>query len=131
MPKLYTNRSTLSVIVRIISCLLFILFTYTQFNDPDPVLWISIYGTIALILFISLFTPINNYILLIIACFLIVYSAILIPEIINWIKKGMPSIVETMEAGKAHIEYTREFFGILICLLTLFIIHRSDKVHQA
>jgi hypothetical protein len=70
---------------------------------------------------------INKYILIIIACLLIIYGSILIPEIINWIKKGMPSIVQSMEAGKAHIEYTREFFGIIICLVTLYLIHRGDK----
>lgn len=118
--------SGVSVGVRVTLALLFLLFTATQFNDPDPLLWISIYGTIAILSLSSIFYKIPDIVIYIISALLVVYLAVLIPEIISWIRQGMPSIVESMKAEEPHIEYTREFFGIIICLATLFYL-RSSK----
>ena len=35
-------------IVNILLAIMFLAFTYLQFNDPDPVIWILIYGAMAL-----------------------------------------------------------------------------------
>jgi len=119
------NLTSLSKGIRIFLAILFSLFAYTQFNDPDPLLWISIYGSIAILMVLSIYKKVPKIVLGIIAGVLIVYAAVLIPEIISWINKGMPSIVESMKAEQPHIEYTREFFGIIICLVALFYLQRS------
>jgi len=38
-------------IIGIIFTIVFLLFTYWQFNDPDPILWVPIYGTTAYVSF--------------------------------------------------------------------------------
>jgi len=118
-----------SKILKIVLSVLFILFAWFQRNDPDPALWISIYGILAALCIYSAFQKMNKYILYVFGGLLIVYTAILVPEIINWISQGMPSIVEKMKAEEPHIEYTREFFGLVISLLTIwFLLKKNEKV---
>ena len=41
---------------------------------------------------------------------------------------GMPSIVETMKAEKSYVELTREFGGLVICVVTLaWQLYRNSK----
>ena len=40
------------------------------------------------------------------------------PDILDWINKGLPSITGSMKAESPFIEFVREFFGLLLCLLT-------------
>lgn len=111
---------------RVFLALLFSVFAFTQFNDPDPLLWISIYGTMAVLMIVSIFKRVPQLVLGIIAGILIVYLVVLVPEIISWINKGMPSIVESMSAEEPHIEYAREFFGVVICLAGLWYLGRGE-----
>ena len=42
---------------------------------------------------------------------------------------GMPSIVETMKANKPYVELTREFGGLVVCVVALlFVYFQSRKV---
>lgn len=127
MPNTRT-LSPLSKGLRIFLALLFSVFALTQFNDPDPLLWISIYGTMAVLMIVSIFKKVPKLVLGIIAGILIVYLLVLVPEIISWINKGMPSIVETMSAEEPHIEYAREFFGVVICLAGLWFLRRTKLI---
>jgi hypothetical protein len=47
----------------------------------------------------------------------LLYMGLILPEIIKWIKDGMPSIVQSMKATIPTIEYTRDFLGLLLCLI--------------
>jgi len=46
--------------------------------------------------------------------------AFLLPDFISWLRSGAPTIVDSMKAEQAHIELTREFLGIGLCLIVLF-----------
>ena len=113
--------------LKIFLAIIFALFTYFQFNDPDPLLWISIYGILTILCFVTAFTEIPKFIYWFAYLGLGIYSVILIPEILNWVNKGMPSIVSEMKAEEPHIEYTREFFGLVISLATVFFIQKMNK----
>ena len=76
---------------------------------------------------ITAFMKISKYIFLAVIAILIIYACILIPEIINWISMGMPSIVSEMKAEEPHIEYTREFLGLVISLLSLHFLYKKNK----
>ena len=39
--------------------------------------------------------------------------------LVDWVKKGMPSITGSMKAESPHVEYLREFLGLFIILLAL------------
>ena len=107
---------------------LFLLFAIVQWNDPDPVIWMIFYGVMSLIyILLALGKRFAFYlsVLMLITC--IIYMGFILPEIIKWIKDGMPSIVQSMKATIPSIEYTREFLGLLLCLIACIWVIRVHK----
>ena len=107
---------------------LFLLFAIVQWNDPDPLIWMIFYGVMSLIyILLALGKRFAFYlsVLMLITC--IIYMGFILPEIIKWIKDGMPSIVQSMKATIPSIEYTREFLGLLLCLIACIWVIRVQK----
>jgi len=44
----------------------------------------------------------------------VVWMGTLVPEFINWIEMGMPTITGQMKATEPQIELTREFLGLFL-----------------
>jgi hypothetical protein len=107
-------------ILNTVLCLLFLLFLGVQYNDPDPYLWMPIYGFVAYICGLAALGKYNKTFILIGLSILTIYTLTYIPDFIAWIKMGMPSIVETMKAEKSYVELTREFGGLVISDVVLF-----------
>ena len=108
---------------------LFFLFAVVQWNDPDPLIWMIFYGTMSLIyVLLALEKKLAYYlsILMLITC--IINMGLILPEIMKWIKDGMPSIVQSMKATIPTIEYTREFLGLLLCLIACVWVIRVRKI---
>jgi len=121
-------------IIYIVVAGLFLLFALVQWNDPDPALWILFYGAMSVIylLFVlqNRFAVYLSYFMLIVC---VVCMGIILPEIFQWIKDGMPSIVQSMKATIPTIEYTREFLGLFLSLLAcVWVIrnHKSTLIHN-
>ncbi|MEM6317920.1 MAG: transmembrane 220 family protein [Bacteroidota bacterium] len=115
----------------ILLSLLFVLFAYFQYNDPDPWLWITIYLFVAVISALSAAGKFLTWLIRagILGC--IIGMGMLLPDFIDWITNGAESITETMKTEKPHIELTREFLGLLICALVLFFHHwQAGRVKQ-
>ncbi len=106
-------------ITNIFLSLLFLLFAIVQYNDPDPWLWIVLYSYIALISGMAAFNIRHKWMIGIGLAICIIWNLILLPDFFNWLQTGAESIVEEMKAEKPHIELTREFLGLAICILTL------------
>ena len=107
---------------------LFLGFAIVQWNDPDPVIWMIFYGVMSLIyILLALGKRFAFYlsVLMLITC--IINMGFILPEIIKWIKDGMPSIVQSMKATIPSIEYTREFLGLLSCLIACIWVIRVHK----
>jgi Transmembrane family 220, helix len=107
-------------IVNIILCIIFLLFLGVQYNDPDPHLWMPIYGFVAWMCALAALKKYNKILILTGLGILSVYTLTYVPDFIVWIKMGMPNIVETMKAEKSYIELTREFGGLVVCDVVLF-----------
>jgi hypothetical protein len=43
----------------------------------------------------------------------------LLPDFINWVKMGAPTITGSMKAESPFVELTREFLGLVICFAGL------------
>jgi len=106
-------------IVNIFLSLLFFLFAIVQYNDPDPWLWITLYCYIALISGMAAFNIRCKWMIGLGLAVCILWNLFLLPDFLNWLQAGAESIVEEMKAEKPHIELTREFLGLAICIATL------------
>jgi hypothetical protein len=116
-------------IVQALVGLIFLLFALVQFNDPDPLFWICIYSYVAALVWIGIFLPIHKYYYYFGIAVSFIALIVILPEFITWIKMGAPTITGSMKAEAPHIEYTREFLGILLCAGTLFYYSRRSYRH--
>ncbi len=106
-------------IINILLTIIFLLSAYVQFNDPDPWLWVAIYGLVAGISAAAIFKKYNMIIVYIGIVICVIGIGMLFPELIKWIKMGTPNIAETMKTDRPYIEFVREFFGLFIALAAL------------
>ncbi|MBK8702664.1 MAG: transmembrane 220 family protein [Saprospiraceae bacterium] len=96
---------------------LFLLFAVVQYNDPDPWLWIAIYLTVAVSSGLTSLGRYNRWLAWGTLAAALVWMGLLLPDFIHWIQMGAPSIVGSMKAEAQHIELTREFLGLVLCVL--------------
>jgi hypothetical protein len=99
-------------------CLLFLLFAYWQWNDPDPLIWIGIYGYAALMCGLAaagrfLLPLLLAGVLLGIAGFFYMYPG----GIGDWIAQEWQQ--QDLSMKTQHMEEARESFGLLIVALIL------------
>ncbi|WP_235297715.1 transmembrane 220 family protein [Portibacter marinus] len=99
--------------------LLFLLFAYFQWNDPDGLKWIFYYLIVSLLSFATAFKKNKELYIYITIVATFIWMTFLLPGTIAWIRDGMPTIVESMKASSPYIELVREFLGLLIALITL------------
>ncbi len=97
---------------------LFLLFAYFQFNDPDALRWILVYGLAAIIMGLAAFGIKHK---LIIYLGYVVFGSgfiFLAPGFFEWLTVGKAqNLMERMDNSKMYIEESREFLGLGICLL--------------
>ncbi len=112
-------------IFNLIFFVFFVAFAALQYNDPDPYIWIPIYGYGAILCGLAFRNKYYPYAYLL---GIIIYSAyagfkLFEPDgVWDWFTKyNAPNIADSMKATKPWIEETREFFGLVI-LIVVFLV---------
>ena len=108
-------------ILNLILAVLFVVFASVQINDPDPALWILIYGLMAVACILAAFDQYYNGILTILLLAYAAYSIVFISGVLEWLRaddKGM-LFDDIAKMQYPYIEETREFLGLFICVLVL------------
>src|SRR5687767_4389323 len=108
-------------IFNFVLAVMFLVFAFLQVNDPDPLLWILIYGIMAVTCILAAFGIYKMKFLVAIAVLFAAYSAIYFPGVLEWLgtqNKG-DLFSEEMKASHPYIEEAREFLGLMICLAVL------------
>jgi Transmembrane family 220, helix len=100
---------------------MFLFFASLQINDPDPIVWILIYGLMAVACVLSAFGIHSTWMMLIQALGYLIYTVLLWPSVVVWLNSPDRSLLfddfATMQFP--YIEETREFLGLIICLVVL------------
>lgn len=100
---------------------LFLVFAGLQFNDDpaDVWFWVFIYAGVGVISAFAAFDRYNMWVIVLGIGIVLYKMFIWFPAIAQWFDMGTPSIVGEMEASTPYVETTREFLGLLICLIVL------------
>lgn len=113
-------------------CILLVLFTIVQYNDPDAILWILIYGVSALWAGLAAFRPArfaHNQPLL--AAFGVTLAAVAAGALYDWpqsigdwwqndvVRGGMGALVSMMAPD---YEVVREGLGLIIATVALLVV---------
>ena len=102
-------------ITNFILCIVFIIFALLQLNDPDGVLWFSIYFIVALICLYNNFKPVPKHLLILTIIALLAYSTFHFSLFIDYLEtENKEEIFGEMVYDKPYLEGTREFIGLLI-----------------
>ncbi len=93
---------------------LFVTFALVQYNDPDPLIWMLVYGAVAVLYVLAALHKLHRKVALGAFIATLGWALSYVPAFWDWIQMGAPSIVETMKAEKPYVELTREFLGLVL-----------------
>jgi hypothetical protein len=117
-------------IVNFVLAVMFLLFAFVQINDPDPILWILIYGIMAVTCVLAAFNFYFRKVLIALTVLYVAYSTIYIGGVMEWLGSEDKSALfdEIAKMQYPYIEETREFLGLIICVAVLvFYIFKAPR----
>ena len=86
-----------------------------QYNDPDPLLWIALYGAGSVLLVLAAAGWRRRWAVLVVLGAYAVVGATLLPGFVDWLLHYPGSdLTAPMAADRPHIEESRELVGLLI-----------------
>ena len=92
--------------------LMFALSVVVQFNDPDPIRWVAIYGAAALVCLLSLIKRVRKWQPLVVGVIALIWAATIAPRVVGRVDpKSMFSAWEMKDSG---VEESREMYGLLL-----------------
>jgi hypothetical protein len=103
----------------------FLGFAALQYNDPDPLVWISIYMAMVAVCLLAFRKHYYTWITIALVFVYVGYAAILTPSLLVWWQSKDRGLLfdDLAKMQFPYIEETREFLGLLICLVVLAINH--------
>ena len=120
-------------IVNFLLAAMFLVFAFVQINDPDPVIWILIYGIMAVFCIMAIFEFYPNKFMIGVLVLYALYSIVYLPGLAQWLrsdnKADLFDNIAKME--NLYIEESRESLGLFICIIVLvFYLVRSRKLSK-
>jgi Transmembrane family 220, helix len=105
----------------ILLALMFLSFTVVQYNDPDPWLWIFIYGSMTALCILAARERYFTKVMLALIVGFLIYAALLSPGMLDWWQSPDRSLLfdDLAKMQYYYIEEAREFLGLMICLAVL------------
>ena len=119
-------------IINFILALIFLLFAFVQIIDPDPILWILIYGNMAALCVLAMFKMRFVYWLGATIIFYGIYAGLLIGGAMEWLQSPDRSLLfdDIAKMQYPYIEETREFLGLVICIAAAIFHLLSNRKKQ-
>jgi hypothetical protein len=100
--------------------LLFLASAGLQYNDPDPVIWIALYGAASAVCLAHVMQRSNRPLAILLGVISFVWAATLLPDFVGMVHG--PDLVRGMEADRPEIEAAREAGGLLIVVVTMLFV---------
>lgn len=102
-----------------------------QYNDADPLIWMTIYGYAALVCFMAAAGKYKRWMLLVGIVAFAAYMLSFVPGLESWFyEHDHENIAQSMKATKPWIEETREFFGLLILIIVFLFQYLNMRRHR-
>jgi hypothetical protein len=119
-------------ILKIFFAVLFLLFALVQINDPDPLLWIGVYGSMMMVSIASIYNKYPTRFMIIMASGFLIMTVLYFDGFKTWFDSADRSLLfdDLAKMQYPYIEEAREFLGLLICLAVLifyFWLSRKQK----
>jgi len=117
-------------ILNFILAVMFLAFAFVQINDPDPVVWILIYGIMAVFSVMAIFEFYPKKFMIGVLVLYGLYSLVYLKGLAVWLgsdnKAALFDNIAKME--NPYIEESREALGLFICIgVLIFYVFRARK----
>ncbi len=99
--------------ISIILGVIFLLFSYFQFNDPDPEIWILVYSSAALACYMAYKDLWPSWV------FYVMAAGYAIGGVMQWPPEFEGVLFGDLEMHSLNIELARESIGLGICTLAM------------
>lgn len=108
-------------VINFLLAAMFLVFAFLQLNDPDPYIWIPIYGAMSIVCVMAVFNYYPRVFLIVLTIFYALYSIIYFPGVQEWLSKDDKAQLFDNVAKMEHpfIEESREFLGLCINIIVL------------
>ncbi|HEX5171708.1 MAG TPA: transmembrane 220 family protein [Cyclobacteriaceae bacterium] len=111
--------------------LMFIAFAFVQVNDPDPIIWILIYGAMAVVCLLAAFNIFYRKVMIGLLIFYVAYSIYYFPGVREWLQHDNKALLfdNLAKMQFLYIEEAREFLGLMInvAVLVFYLIRSRSK----
>ena len=112
--KLLSMKFLIQILLGLFSLLLFY-SAVVQYNDPDPLHWMFLYGFSAFLCAYGIFRKVNKALIIFSLGAVVLQILIVLDGAQVWLRSGMENILTTpMGEEKPYIEQMREFLGTSI-----------------
>jgi hypothetical protein len=110
-------------VINFLLAVMFLVFAFLQLNDPDPLIWIPIYGAMSIICIMAMFNYYSRPVLIVLIVFYALYSIIYFPGVKEWLAQDDQAQLFDNLAKMEHpfIEESREFMGLSINIIVLVV----------
>ncbi len=108
-------------VVKIVLSLIFLAFAAWQINDPDPILWIIVYGAMVVVSIMTIFERYPTGIMIVMAAGYLVLTIQYFNGFAEWLGSADRSLLfdDIAKMDHLYIEEAREFMGLLINIVVL------------
>lgn len=111
----------------IIATLVFALMAAIQWNDPDPLYWIVVYAAVAVVAAAAVVGRSLPRFTLVTLGAVIAGALIAVPGFVDYLQSGnWGAIGEHMNDEEPYIEEGREFVGLIIAAVALWLLNRRS-----
>jgi hypothetical protein len=102
---------------------LFLVFAFVQINDPDPIVWILIYGAMAVLAIMAIFEFYPRKVIIGLLIVFVLYSLMYWKGVMEWARQEDKSLLfdDVAKMQYPYIEEAREFLGLMICVIVLVV----------
>ena len=121
-------QSRALIITNYFMLLIFLLCMVVQYNDPDSLIWMTMYGLAAITCVLSIWDKIHFSISIFIGFVGIVWALTLLPDVIS--SYSTTDNLFTWKMNGFGVEKVREIGGLFIIILWMSILTLSNYLNQ-
>lgn len=110
-------------IVNFLLAVMFLVFAFVQINDPDPIVWILIYGAMAVLAIMAIFEFYPRKVIIGLLIVFVLYSLMFGKGVLEWLQQEDKSMLfdDVAKMQYPYVEEAREFLGLMICVIVLVV----------
>jgi len=109
-----------SLIINGVFFVVFTLFAIVQLNDPDPIIWVTLYALVAVISLVGNFRELSRKLIYALFFGYLIYAAYHFLYFIDFLEiENKEELFGEMVYEKPYLEGTREFLGLVLAAFAL------------